>query len=150
MTEKNDYEKILSDLQEERANIERMIAWVKKKLYEIDPSQSPTVEQLLEERPKEIMRFPRLKQDTFFKMSFQQAIRECLNLNRRPMSARDITRALQEGGLTHKAKDLYQTVFPALMRMKQKGEVDKVPNGDWALADWYRQKNTQAQSDEEK
>ena len=149
MTEGIDFEALLATLEEERANLDKMIAWVKWKLPKADSNGAAKIEQMIAQR-SEVMRFPRLKSDTFFKMSFPQAITECLNIMKRPMSARDITNALQEGGLTHKAKDLYQTVFPTLQRMKEKGEVDKLPNGDWGLAEWYRQKSAQSQVEEGK
>jgi len=150
MSEGTDFETLLSALEEERANLDKMIAWVKGKLPKADTNGSAKVEQVIALRANEPVRFPRLKPDTFFKMSFPKAIAECLNIMRRPLSAREITNALQEGGLTHKAKDLYQTVFPTLQRMKDKGEVDKLPNGDWGLAEWYRQKTSQPQPDEDK
>jgi hypothetical protein len=81
-------------------------------------------------------------------MSVPEAIRAYLNLVKRPQSARDITDALQAGGLTHRATNLYQTVFPTLQRMmKVSGEVDKLPDGLWALSEWYNRKNA---SEEEK
>jgi hypothetical protein len=70
-------------------------------------------------------------------MSVPEAIRAFLNIMKRPQTARDITDALQAGGLSHKAKDLYQTVFPTLQRMKAQGEVDKLANGEWGLSEWY-------------
>jgi len=137
MNEMTDYDKVLADLLEERANLDRMIAWVQVKLGKSEVGPIPP-SMLMPGAPQGTpLKFPRLRSDTFFKMSVQEAIRECLNIVRRPMSARDITNALQDGGLTHKAKDLYQTVFPTLMRMKEKGEVDKLANGDWGLSDWY-------------
>ena len=75
-------------------------------------------------------------------MSVQEAIRAFLNLMKEPKSAREITDGLAYGGLDHKAKDLYQTVFPTLQRMKEKGEVDKLGNGDWGLSEWYDRKNS--------
>jgi hypothetical protein len=138
MAEETDYEKILSDLQEERANLDRMIAWVKGRLAKTDPAEPTTVDSLIQKSISQPMRFPRtLKPDTFFKMSVQQAMRECLSLLKKPLSARDITNYLKSGGFTHKAKNLYQTVFPTLMRMKEKGEVDRLANGEWGLSEWY-------------
>jgi hypothetical protein len=150
MAEGTDYEKILNELQEDRVNLDRLIAWVKGKLAKTNSDEPVTVEKLLPQRQNEPIRFPRLKPDTFFKMSFQQAIRECLSIMRRPMTAREITDALRSGGLTHKAKDLYQTVFPTLSRMKGKGEVDKLPDGLWGLSEWYERKGAQPQPEEEK
>ncbi len=150
MSEGIDYEALLAAMEEERANLDKMIAWVKWKIPKGDTNGSAKIEQMIAQRSTEPIRFPRLKQDTFFKMSFPQAIKECLNLMKRPLSARDITNALQEGGLTHKAKDLYQTVFPTLQRMKEKGEVDKLANGEWGLAEWYERKSSQPQAEEDK
>jgi hypothetical protein len=139
MNDATDYDKILADLLEERANLDRMIAWVQGKLGKSEQGILSIPSSVVAQGAPQAMpvRSPRLRSDTFFKMSVPEAIRECLNIGRRPLSAREITNALQEGGLTHKAKDLYQTVFPTLMRMKEKGEVDKLANGDWGLSDWY-------------
>jgi|ERR1700739_925475 len=142
MAEGTDYEKILDGLLEDRANLDRLIVWVKGKLSKASPDEPVTFDALLQERPaersNEPMRHPRLKSDTFFKMSITEAIKACLNIMKRPLTAREITDALQSGGLTHKAKDLYQTVFPTLLRLKEKGEVDKLGDSKWGLADWYR------------
>lgn len=69
----------------------------------------------------------------------------------KPMSAKDGATALDSGGLAHKAKNLYMTVFPTLMRMKKMGEVERLKDGLWALSEWYDRKGaqTQAQSAEE-
>jgi hypothetical protein len=150
MAEEIDYEKILSKLQEDRADLDRMIAWVKGKLAKSDPLEHPTVDSLIQKRPDDPVRSPRFKSDTFFKMSVQQAIARCLALAKRPLTAREITGALETGGLTHKAKDLYQTVFPTLMRMKDKGEVDKLADGGWGLSAWYDRKTQQPSAEEGK
>jgi hypothetical protein len=92
----------------------------------------------------------RISTDQFFKMSVPEAIRAFLNLQKRPQTARDITDALEAGGLSHKAKDLYQTVFPTLMRMQTKNEVDKLGNGEWGLSEWYRRGNEQDKREPEK
>lgn len=143
------YEKILDDLMEERANLDRMIDWVKGKLSKNDSGDPVTVEKLRSQWG-EPTRFPGLRSDSFFKLTTQQAIKACLNIMKKPMTAKDITSALQAGGLTHKAKDLYQTVFPTLMRMKKSGEIDKLPDGNWGLSEWYNRKSSQPQGDEEK
>jgi hypothetical protein len=140
MAEGTEYEKILAELVEERANLDRMIAWVQGKLAMEGQGVGPiptTVMMPSAPQGTVPLRFPRLRQDAFFKMSVPEAIRAFLNIMKRPQTARDITDALQTGGLSHRAKDLYQTVFPTLQRMKGNGEVDKMPNGEWGLSEWY-------------
>jgi hypothetical protein len=140
MAEGTDYAKILTELLEERANLDRMIAWVQAKLAIEERGVGPipgTVTMPSVAQGTAVLRFPRLRQDAFFKMSVPEAIRAFLNIMKRPQTARDITDALQAGGLSHKAKDLYQTVFPTLQRMKSNGEVGKLANGEWGLSEWY-------------
>jgi hypothetical protein len=142
LSEGTNYEALLTELVEERANLDRMIAWVQRRLDKGELSVSPP-----QQPSTGILRFPRLRPDQFFKMSVPEAIRAFLNIMKRPQSARDITDALQAGGLSHRAQDLYQTVFPTLQRMKGKGEVDKLANGEWGLAEWYTAgRRTEAES----
>jgi hypothetical protein len=141
MAEGTDYAKILAELLEERTNLDRMIAWIQGKLAKEEQGVGPIpATMIMPSAPQggaPLLRFPRLRQDAFFKMSVPEAIRAFLNIMKRPQTARDITDALQAGGLSHKAKDQYQTVFPTLQRMKSNGEVDKLANGEWGLSEWY-------------
>ena len=136
MPEETDYEQLLKDLVEERADIDRMIAWVQKRL-----GQGPDSVESNVQSPKPAstvpMRFPRLAPDTFFRMSVPQAIKTLLSIVKRPKSAKEITAALDNGGLTHQAKNLYATVYPTLMRMERAGEVVRVGKGEWGLSEWY-------------
>ena len=138
MSDVTNYEAMLSELLEERANIDRMIVWIQRKLGKGDsvaPSLPLSAYPPPSDRPD--MRFHRVATDQFFKMSVPEAIRAFLNIQKRPQTAREITEALKVGGLSYRAKDLYQTVFPTLQRMKEKGEVDKLANGEWGLSEWY-------------
>jgi len=49
----------------------------------------------------------------------------------------DITEGLKRGGLTTKARNLYATVYPTLLRMEKSGDVVRVTKGEWGLAEWY-------------
>ncbi len=162
MADNEDYEKLLGEALEERAivaqdlaGIDSMIAFLKKKLGRTDGPVTayPDPENLpLRHAPvvaPQPMRFPRVvSSDAFFKMNVPDAIKAFLNIVKRPQTTRSITDALQTGGLTHRAKDLYQTVFPTLMRMKDRGDIEKLANGEWGLAEWYR-RSTQPQAEEE-
>jgi len=135
MPEGSDYEQVLADLEQERENIERMIVWVKGRMQQSDSVQ--TVESTAKPTSTSPMRFMRLAPDTFFRMTVPQAIKTFLNIVKRPKSAKDITAALDAGGLTHQAKNLYATVYPTLLRMESNGEVVRVTKGEWGLAEWY-------------
>jgi hypothetical protein len=130
-----DYEQLLRDLMAERHDLDRMIAWVQKRLgHSVDPSERPTVNSSVQSSP---LRFPRIAADSFFRMTVPQAIKEFLNISKRPKSAKEITAALQDGGLTHQAKNLYATVYPTLLRMEKTDEVVRVGKREWGLSEWY-------------
>ncbi len=135
MAEETDYEKLLADLEEERAGIDLMIAFVKRRLGQSVEAASSTPP--IKSAGTVPQRFPRLAPDTFFRMSVPQAIKTFLNIAKRPKTAKEITAALDSGGLTHQAKNLYATVYPTLMRMENGGEVVRVSKGEWGLAEWY-------------
>lgn len=131
-----DYQVILEQLEEEQENIARLIVWVKGKMAQQDGG----VQALVEAAPKQStpMRFPRpVPSDAFFRMTVPEAIKKCLNIFKRPLSAKEITNALNEGGLTHQAKNLYATVYPTLLRMESANEVARVAKGEWGLSEWY-------------
>ena len=150
MNESVDYAKVLDDLIAEREKLSDMIEWVKLRLARNGGVVTGPTFQITNTEPA---RFPRLSPDTFFRMSVADAIKAYLNIAKRPQSAREITDALKAGGLTFKAKNLYQTVFPTLSRMaNETKEVDKQPDGTWGLAEWYssaRRENKNPSSNEE-
>lgn len=138
MTDAIDYEKLLDTLLHERAELDRMIAWVQKRIA--GDSQSPTTG-LSASGKVPIGSLARLQiaPDTFLGLKVIDAIRAYLKLAGKPQSARDITDAITRGGLKHKAKNLYQTVFPALRKMERDGVVQRVTlTGEWGLAEWYK------------
>ena len=136
MNETTDYEKLLAELLEERANLDRMINWVRTRLGRTDTEQPAT--QVSPSASLGPMRGNRIATDAFFRMTVSEAIKAYLNIAKKPQSAREITDALIAGGLTFKAKNLYQTVFPTLSRMaNETGEVAKLKDNTWGLAEWY-------------
>ncbi len=143
-----DYQVILEQLEEEQQNVARLIVWVKGKMAQQDGG----VQAIVETVPKQSvpMRFPRtLPSDAFFRMTVQDSIKKCLNIFRRPMTAKDITKALDEGGLTHQAKNLYATVYPTLLRMHITDEVARVGKGEWGLSEWYGSRKANQEEKEE-
>ena len=140
------YQQLLAELEQERENIERMIVWVKGRMEQTD--SVGTITAPAKSTP---MRFPRLlAPDAFFRMSVPDAIKGYLNVVKRPKTAKDITEGLQQGGLTTKAKNLYATVYPTLLRMEEGGEVVRVTKTEWGLTEWYPGSRKSNQSPEEK
>lgn len=144
MSQEIDYEQLIQKLLEDRADIDRMIAWARQKRQQETEGLSgevslphPQPETAGSNHYAAIQRFPRLAQDTFFRLSVPEAIKKYLNIAKRPKTAKDITAALNAGGLTHQAKNLYATVYPTLMRMESNNEVVRVGKGEWGLNEWY-------------
>lgn len=152
MNETIDYEKLLAELLEERANLDRMINWVRLRLGRTDAEPIAATGEP-STTPAAIRRFPRLPTlatDAFFRMSVSEAIKAYLAFAKKPQTAREITDALIAGGLTFKAKNLYQTVFPTLSRMaKETGEIAKLKDNTWGLAEWYSSARRSAATTEE-
>lgn len=145
-----DYQVLLEQLEEEQENIARMIVWVKGKIAQRDGGVQDVIEAA--PKPSTPARFPRtVPSDAFFRMTVQDAIKKCLNIFKRPMSAKGITSALDDGGLTHQAKNLYATVYPTLLRMESANEVARVGKGEWGLSEWYgpRKANQEEKADSE-
>ncbi|HTQ60137.1 MAG TPA: hypothetical protein VMI32_07940 [Candidatus Solibacter sp.] len=141
------YQQLLAELEQERENIERMILWLKDRMEQTD-SVGTVMTPAKSSVP---VRFPReLAPDAFFRKSVPDAIKGYLNIVKRPKTAKDITEGLQQGGLTTKAKNLYATVYPTLLRMEESGEVVRVTKNEWGLTDWYPGARKSNQSPEEK
>lgn len=135
MLAETDYQQLLTHLEEERENIDRLIVWVKGKMAQQDSAEA--IVQASQPTASVPMRFPRLAPDSFFRMTVPQAIKAYLNIAKRPKAAKEITEALKKGGLTTQAKNLYATVYPTLLRIEKAGEVVRMANNEWALAEWY-------------
>jgi len=134
ISEPIDYEKLLAAWIEEREALDLMIDWARKKLGK-ETAKAPTARIRLDNPLPSVP--SALPSDSFFRMTVPQAIKTFLNMVKRPRTAKQITEALDLGGLTHQAKNLYATVYPTLLRMEKNEEVVRVSNGEWALAEWY-------------
>lgn len=67
-------------------------------------------------------------------MTIIEAAKKFLAIVQRPASTKEIVLALEQGGLQHKSKDFYSSVY-AILRQRQQshGDVKRVAN-DWSLA----------------
>ena len=131
-----DFQALLDEALAERERLNVVINWLTNRLGQPSGEATPPTAHVMKAGTP--MRFPRLASDAFFRMSVSDAIKAYLSFAKKPQTARDITDALIAGGLTFKAKNLYQTVFPTLTRMsKESGEVAKLKDNTWGLAEWY-------------
>jgi hypothetical protein len=75
----------------------------------------------------------------FFNMSIAEAIEKYLDAVKRPKTAAEIARALEEGGFPHTSKDFSATVRSAIFRELKRPDAQIVrrPDGDYGLAYWY-------------
>jgi len=140
MLENVDYEKLLEALLEDRANLDKLIEWVQTKRGRSE-SEALTLA-LPGLKQGEVLRSTRLRPDAFFRMKVPDAIRAYLGIAKRPRTAKEITAGLEQGGLTHQAKNLYATVYPTLLRMEKTNEVARVGKGEWGLSEWYKGRKT--------
>jgi len=135
MANEIDYAAVLADMEAKRAALDSAIAGIRQWLSLGGGSEesqgTPTVPS--EKKPEP----PEVKFDTFFGLSIPDAIRKFLTMTKRPQSVSDITRALQDGGLTTTSKNLLATAGSTLSRLKQT-DGDLVPvQGKWGLREWY-------------
>jgi hypothetical protein len=77
-----------------------------------------------------------LRSDMFFNMKAPEAVRTYMGFIKRPQTIRQIVDALKAGGFISGAKDLYNNLYTAILRMEENGIVVKV-HGKWGLAEWY-------------
>jgi len=123
------YEAVLADLEAKREALDNAIAAIRMLVGQGQGVGLPT-----ERGYSDPTSIP---SDAFFQMSIPDAIRKYLGIAKRPRSIRDISEALEHGGLTTQSKSLYNTTATALSRMSGKeGGVVKV-NNDWGLMEWY-------------
>jgi hypothetical protein len=129
------YAAVLADLERRRDELDRLIAGIRHVmgLGGSSPEGAPgggggTVHR--GEPARE------LRSDAFFNMKAPEAVRSYLAIMKRPQSIPEIVEGLRAGGFITGAKDLYNNLYTAILRMKASGTVVKV-HGKWGLAEWY-------------
>ena len=143
-----DYAALLEDLENDRKELEGLIAYVKhKKMGQEEPSQ-------VTQMPSGTSRTGGARSATiiaatgtsgsnarrhaYFALGLIDATKKYLTEMKEPKSAREIADALLGGGFKTTSKDFNNTVFSVLARenRKQDGEIVKVNTG-WGLPEWY-------------
>lgn len=135
-----DYAAVLEDLENDRAELEALIAYIKRKKLgqgmdiQITPGTGSMKSTGM--RPT-MMRGTTIAQDAFFSLGLIDAAKKYLAIMKAPKSAREIADALRAGGFNTTSKDFNNTVFSVLSREnKQDGGIVKVNTG-WGLPEWY-------------
>lgn len=135
------YGAVLEDLENDRADLDRLIAYIKRKKFGQgeDVQATPGTGQLgmTTTRPTVVNGASALTQDAFFGLSLVDASHKYLAIVKTPRNAREIAEALLEGGFKTTSKDFNNTVFSVLSREdKNEGTIAKVNKG-FGLAEWY-------------
>ena len=79
-----------------------------------------------------------IRSDTFFRMSITESVVKCLEINKRPMSTRDMAEMILSGGYITESKRFANLVYTGLRRLADKGRVVRLKKtGTWGLAEWY-------------
>lgn len=137
--EKTVIQQLITELELEIENNQRMVSWLKARMEQGGSGNMISSEvKAMASGSSAIARFPRIiEPDAFFRMTVSDSIKKYLNIVKRPKIAKDIVEGLQQGGLTTKAKNLYATVYPTLLRMEEGGIVVRVTDTEWGLTEWY-------------
>src|SRR5262249_36551194 len=81
---------------------------------------------------------------TFYGKTIPEATRQYLGMcNKRPQAIEAIAAALQKGGIETKAANFPTMVQTILRRVdNQTGDIMRMPDGNWALPEWYGKRPT--------
>jgi hypothetical protein len=139
----DDFESVIAQLEAERdrltATIEHLRSVAGKRggeQHEVPSPIGPPIE--VQKAPRDRIGPGVLRDDQFFGMTMRQAVRECLSVLHRPMTATEISYAIKTHGLPSDHKAYANSIYTALYREQKAGTVVTVPPGKkWALAAWY-------------
>lgn len=138
-----DYTAVLEDLENDRAELDALIAYIKRK--KLGQGDNPTMQALgtsTSTGGRPIIRpgtgmINFTASDAYFGLGLIDAAKKYLGSVKAPKTAREIAEALVSGGFTTTSKDFKNTVFSVLFReSKQDGTLVKV-NAGWGLTEWY-------------
>ena len=138
-----DYAPVIADLEAKRAEIDTMIASLKK-MQGLAPSGTGGGATGRGEAE--------VRDDSFFNLNIPEASKKYLGMMKKPQSTPEITDALLRGGMTTLKPDSFaNTVGSVLNRMdRNDAGVVKVGRAKWGLAEWYPgRKKGKKQNDEQ-
>jgi len=126
-----DYQAVLADLESKRDELENAIGVIKRIMGIAHGASAPSPGHA--KHPPALTLTP----TSFFGMSVGDAAKKYLAIVKEPKTAPDIAKALQGHGVKTVAKNFNVTVFGALERKEDAGEVVRPKRGLWGLPEWY-------------
>lgn len=127
------YEAVLSDLERQKAAIEKAIDALRQAMSSGTQGASAGA---AVGRPVNPLDIP---SDTFFGLSIGEAAKKYLTIVKRKQTIQEIADALERGGLPHTSTDFVGTVRAMINRLA-KSDTDLVrvgPGAAWGLSSWY-------------
>lgn len=121
------YESVLADLRAKRASLDVAIAAIEQ----IQTGGSVISETVI--KPIDPASIP---DDAFFGLPIVEAAKKYLSIVKRKQTIKEISDALERGGLPHTSSNFVATVATMLRRANDP-DLAKVGRGDWGLAVWY-------------
>jgi hypothetical protein len=135
------YEAVIADLEAKKAMIDSTIAGLRQLMNPVSGGLGTcTVTESDGSVPD----------DFFFGMSVADATKKYLAAVKKPKSTREITDALEKGGLTHASKDFIKTVS-TILNQKNREENDEIVKvkDKWGLLGWYKGMKKKNREDQE-
>ncbi len=123
------YEAVLADLEAKKAAIDEAIAGIRRMMGQGQAVSTGVSGKMI--NPNAI------PSDAFFGMSIPEAIRKYLGIVRKPRTTKDISEALEGGGITHTSKNFYATVSTTIGRMLDKEKGLAKIGSEYGLLEWY-------------
>lgn len=134
-------EAMLKQLELERARLDIVIAALRVQLGQPANAESSIALTTLlgTSAPSALGATPgSIRPDEFFQMSIPEAIKRYLSIMKSPQQPKAITTALKSGGLLTNARDFSSTIWTALSRLKEQGEITNIAGQGWGLSEWYK------------
>lgn len=130
-------ESMLEELKQERAALDVIIEALER-AREVAPSSemgSARTPSGSDSLPKGVTT-SEIPRNAFYGLKIPDAILHYLSVSHRKQTAQDIADALKTGGVSSKSKNFYSTVYTALVRLEESGQVGKFGR-EWGLSEWF-------------
>lgn len=129
-------ESILADLRKQRAAIEKAIEALEGVVGDLPADSEVAVPGDVAQPPARGMAPSEIPRNAFYGLKIPDAILHYLSVSKRKQTAQEIADALKAGGVSSKSKNFYSTVYTALVRLEEAGEVGKFGR-EWGLSAWF-------------